>query len=77
MTNIGVENFKLEVTIKKMVHEIMHVLFFNINLFEYYPDHNGQNFRFVDTDGITKLQGVNILEQIRDHFNCATATGGI
>ena len=49
----GIENFKLDIMIKKMIHEIIHVLSFNINLFEYYPDYNGKSFRFIDTDGIT------------------------
>ena len=56
----------------------MHILFFNTNLIDnFYPDHNGKKYLFLDTDGLNKLQGPAILEQIRSHFNCPTATGGI
>ena len=61
-----------------MVHEAMHALFYSSSLFlNYFPEYNGKKYKFLDDDGYWKIQGPAILEQIRTHFNCPTATGGI
>ena len=64
--------------ISTMVHEIMHALFFDPNLFrDHYPGYNGLSFFFVDTDNVSKVRGRNILREIRSHFACPSVTAGI
>jgi hypothetical protein len=60
------------------IHEIFHVLFFNPALFDLYPTNaDGESFMFFDTsDGIKKLRGDNILNEMRNHFKCFSVKGG-
>lgn len=56
--------------LKTMIHEVFHALFFSSSLFDYFSSSlNGDPYKFIDTDGIHKTKGTNILEQVRNHFN--------
>lgn len=59
-------------------HEVMHAIFFHPNLFStYFPrNSSGQSFLFNDADNFYKIRGTHVLKEIRDHFNCPSATGG-
>jgi hypothetical protein len=55
----------------------MHIIFFHPWLFEYkFPQYNNQPYVFEDTSvNYFKIQGPNILNEIRTHFNCPTING--
>lgn len=67
----------MESLIKIFVHEMSHAFYFISNIFvSRFPEYNGKPYFFLDNDGVAKIQGPSILQQIRSHFECASIDGG-
>lgn len=67
---INLNSESLEKNINIATHEILHVLAFNLKLFPYFPEHNGQSFLYTNNQGNSFLRGESILNEMRTHFNC-------
>jgi hypothetical protein len=74
---ISYDDGNFQSQIATFVHEVLHALWFHPALFERFPNNSsGDSFLFQDSDGKHKLRGDNILEQVKEHFNCSTVKGG-
>ena len=67
----------MENAVRIGIHEMTHAFYFDPQLFfNYFPEYNGKKYLFTDGKGINKIQGPEILKQIRSHFGCSVADGG-
>lgn len=74
---VSYDDGKADVQIATFVHEVLHGLFFHPKLFEYFPTNKfGQSFLFEDNESNFKLRGNNILNFLKEHFNCSLIDGG-
>ena len=78
---LAIDKYSIDTLLKTMIHEVFHALFFSPNFFDsYFPKvqvgEESLPYRFLDTDGIYKIRGTNILEQVKSHFNCSTIESG-
>lgn len=77
-SSIILDDGKVKSQIDTFVHEVIHALYFDPNLFKAFPNNkNGDSFHFQDSDGVFKIRGDNILEQTQKHFGCDTLESGI
>ena len=59
------------------IHELFHILFFNISLFDFYPSNSrNQSFKFEPSIDLIALRGDTILREVRNHYNCSTLNEG-
>ena len=69
-------NYKNQIDI--FLHELMHVLAFDIDLYKSFPKNsNDQDFFKEDEYGDFYLQGDHTLSFVKDHFECDDIPGGI
>lgn len=69
-------NYKNQIDL--FLHELMHVLAFDIDLYKSFPKNsNGQDFFKEDEYGDFYLQGDHTLSFVKDHFECDEIPGGI
>lgn len=64
--------------ISNFVHELLHALYFQANLFKLFPpNENGESFVFQDSSDNWKLRGTHVLRHLRSHFDCPDIDGGM
>lgn len=75
---VSYDNGDYKAQISNFVHEVLHALYFDPDLFNYFPKNSsGETFLFQDSNGIYKMRGDATLSELRSHFNCSTVDGGI
>lgn len=63
--------------IDTFVHEVLHTLFFEPEIFEGFPgDSKGAGFLYRDGSGRSWVVGDSIRETVQKHFQCANVKGG-
>ena len=55
--------------IETLSHEVVHALFFQPLLFDFFPKPVNQP-NYLIQDNVYKLVGLNIIRVVRDHFGC-------